>query len=190
MPRRIIKRYLPDHGKFREHPHLRRFGARLQDGNLWHLNRRSISGGVALGLFCAMLPLPLQMLIAGGLAIWLRVNLPISVVLVWITNPLTLGPIWYVSYRLGALLLDLPPRDVDFELSLHSLLVTMQDVWKPLFLGSVVLGALLALLGFLLVRLAWRLYVVQQRRAALKRGQERRAAALLHTPTEDPDRSL
>ena len=48
MPRRIIKRYLPDHGKLREHPHLRRFGARLQDGNLWHLNRRSVSGAVAV----------------------------------------------------------------------------------------------------------------------------------------------
>jgi uncharacterized protein (DUF2062 family) len=174
MPRRIIKRYLPDHGKFREHPHLRRFGTRLQDGNLWHLNRRSVSGGVALGLFCALLPLPLQMLMAGGLAIWLRVNLPISVVLVWLTNPLTVAPVWYVSHRMGAWLLDLPPRNVNFELSMDHLLVTVQEVWKPLFLGSVVLGALLALLGFLLVRLAWRLSVVQRRRAALKRGQERR----------------
>lgn len=188
MPRRIIKRYLPDHGKFREHPHLRRFGARLQDGNLWHLNRHSVSGGVALGLFCALLPLPLQMLIAGGLAIWLRVNLPISVILVWITNPLTIGPVWYISYRVGTWLLDLPPRDIDFELSFHSLLVTMQGVWKPLLLGSVVLGALLALLGFLLVRLAWRLYVVQQRRATLKRSQERRAAGSPNAPTDSTDR--
>lgn len=176
MPRRIIKRYLPDHGKFREHPHLRRFGARLQDGNLWHLNRRSVSGGVALGLFCALLPLPLQMLIAGGLAIWLRVNLPISVALVWITNPLTMGPIWYVSYLIGAWLMGLPARDIHVELSLHSLLTTMHGVWKPLALGSVVLGTLLALLGFLLVRLSWRLYVLQQRRAALKRCAERRLA--------------
>lgn len=174
MPRRFIKRYLPDHGKFREHPHLRRFGARLQDGNLWHLNRRSVSGGVALGLFCALLPVPLQMLVAGGLAIWLRVNLPIAVVLVWITNPLTIGPVWYVSYRVGAWLLDLPPRQVDFGLSLDNLLTTLQEVWKPLLLGSTVLGALLALLGFLLVRLGWRLYVVQQRRAALRRGRTRR----------------
>ncbi|MFP5506495.1 MAG: DUF2062 domain-containing protein [Gammaproteobacteria bacterium] len=173
MPRRFIKRYLPDHGKFREHPHLRRFGTRLQDGNLWHLNRRSVSGGVALGLFCALLPVPLQMLLAGGLAIWLRVNLPISVILVWITNPLTIGPVWYVSYRVGAWLLDLPPRQVDFGLSLDNLLTTLQGVWKPLFLGSTVLGALLALLGFLLVRLGWRLYVVQQRRAALRRGRTR-----------------
>ena len=174
MPRRFIKRYLPDHGKFREHPHLRRFGARLQDGNLWHLNRRSVSGGVALGLFCALLPVPLQMLVAGVLAIWLRVNLPIAVVLVWITNPLTIGPVWYVSYRVGAWLLDLPPRQIDFGLSLDNLLTTLQEVWKPLLLGSTVLGALLALLGFLLVRLGWRLYVVQQRRAALRRGRTRR----------------
>ncbi|MFN2309818.1 MAG: DUF2062 domain-containing protein [Gammaproteobacteria bacterium] len=174
MPRRIIKRYLPDYGKFREHPQLRRFGTRLQDANLWHLNRRSVSGGVAVGLFCAMLALPMQMLIAGALAIWLRVNLPIAVVLVWISNPLTMGPIWYAGYRTGAWLLDLPPRNVGFEAAWDDLLVTMLSVWKPLLLGSLLLGALSALLGFLLVRLGWRLYVVQQRRAMSGRGGQRR----------------
>lgn len=173
MPRRIIKRYLPDHGKLREHPHLRRFGARLQDGNLWHLNRRSVSGAVAVGLFCALLPLPFQMIIAAGFAIWWRVNLPISVVLVWLTNPLTMPPVWYVTYRLGALMLNQPPRDLNFELSVHSMILNMQGVWKPLLLGSVVSGVVLAIVGFLLVRLAWRISIISQRRATLSRIKAR-----------------
>ncbi len=164
MPRRLIKRYLPDHRKFREHPHLRRFGARLQDGNLWHLNRRSVSGGVAIGLFCAFLPLPFQMLFAAGLAIWARVNLPISVVLVWLTNPFTMAPTFYTTYLLGAWMLGLPTQQFHFELSLGQLINDMQGVWKPLLVGSVTVGVLLGLVGFLFVRLAWRVYVIQQRR--------------------------
>ena len=63
MPRHIIRKYLPDSVKVRTHPHLKRFGERLHDPNLWHLNRRSFSGGVAIGLFCALLPVPGQMII-------------------------------------------------------------------------------------------------------------------------------
>ena len=68
MPRKLIKGLLPDSATLRRHPHLARFGARLHDPNLWHLNRRAISGAVAVGLFCALLPLPGQMLIAALLA--------------------------------------------------------------------------------------------------------------------------
>ncbi len=164
MPKRLLKRYLPDHGKFREHPHLQRFGTRLQDANLWHLNRRSVAGGVAVGLFWAFIPIPFQMIPAAASAIALRTNLPISVVLVWITNPLTMPPIWYATYRFGAWLLDLPPRDVDFTLSLENLLNNMQGIWKPLFLGSFATSVIAAVGGFALVRLAWRLYILRQRR--------------------------
>lgn len=174
MPRRIIKRYLPDHGTFRDHPHLRRFGARLHDGNLWHLNRRSVSGAVAVGIFWAFVPIPFQMIAAAACAIWLRVNLPISAALVWLSNPLTMPPLWYATYQAGAWLLDLPPQDLHFELSPGMLLALLNDIWQPLYLGSLVVGTVSALLGLVLVRLAWRLSVVQQRRASLKRYQLRR----------------
>lgn len=173
MPRRIIKRFLPDHGTLREHPHLQRFGVRLHDPNLWHLNRRSVSGAVAVGLFWAFVPIPFQMIGAAAAAIWLRVNLPISAVLVWLTNPLTMPPVWYATYRLGAWLLDTPARQVHFEWSPDRLLAVLEEIWQPLYLGSFVVSVVSAAVGFVLVRLAWRLYVVQQRRADLKRYRSR-----------------
>jgi uncharacterized protein (DUF2062 family) len=50
----------------------------LQDPNLWHLNRRSASGGVAVGLFMMYMPPFGQVFMAAAAAIKLRVNLPIS----------------------------------------------------------------------------------------------------------------
>lgn len=174
MPRRIIKRFLPDHGTLREHPHLQRFGARLHDPNLWHLNRRSVSGAVAVGLFWAFVPIPFQMIPAAAFAIWLRVNLPISAVLVWLTNPLTMPPIWYATYRLGAWLLDLPVRRIHFEWSPERLIAILDEIWQPLYLGSLVVSVVSAAVGFLLVRLAWRTYVIQRRQTDLKRYRLRR----------------
>ncbi len=177
MPRRLIKRYLPDSREVRSHPWISRFGHRLHDPNLWHLNRRSFSGGVAVGLFCALLPFPGQMLVAAALAIALRVNLPTALVLVWMTNPLTIPPVFFGAYLFGCLLLGEVP--VTQSLSEWQTILTRLDaVWVPLLVGSLVLGGLLALLGFVGVRLLWRWYVVR------KRERRHRQASVARTETE------
>ena len=56
------------------------FGDSLFHPALWHLNRRSAAGGVAVGLFCGLIPGPLQMLGAGIACVLFRVNLPVSLV--------------------------------------------------------------------------------------------------------------
>ncbi|MCB1903170.1 MAG: DUF2062 domain-containing protein, partial [Gammaproteobacteria bacterium] len=76
MPKQIIKRFAPDHEVIRNHKHLRIFGNLLHDPNLWHMNRRSVSGAFAVGLFWAFIPIPMQMVAAAAIAIIARVNLP------------------------------------------------------------------------------------------------------------------
>ena len=87
-------------------------GRALGDPALWHPTRRAVSGGVAVGLFVCWIPVPLQMLLAAALASVLRVHVPVSVVMVWLTNPLTIGPLLYAAWRTGSTLLEHPPPDL------------------------------------------------------------------------------
>ncbi|MFT7235199.1 MAG: hypothetical protein ACI9QV_000771 [Methylophagaceae bacterium] len=161
MPRRFLRRIMPDHRVMREHPHLQRFGQRLAEPRLWHLNRRSIAFGLAVGLFVAFMPILGQMFVAAALAILVRVNLPIAVMAVWVTNPVTIAPIYFFSYRLGAYILELPVREQAFTMSWEWFATEFVDIWQPLLLGSFLLGISAALLAILLVRVLWRFLVVR-----------------------------
>ncbi|WP_456379871.1 DUF2062 domain-containing protein [Thiolapillus sp.] len=170
MPRHIFKQYTPDPKKLRKHKHMRIFGGYLLDQNLWHLNRRSVSGAFAVGLFWAMIPMPLQMIAAAATAILARVNLPVSVALVWLTNPFTIPPIFYFNYRVGAWLLPHQQPLRDAEMSLEWFTQSMGEIWQPLFLGSIVVGILLAAAGYTVMRIYWRWHVISRHK---KRQQAR-----------------
>jgi uncharacterized protein (DUF2062 family) len=179
VPKKLIKRYLPDHQTLRTHRHLQVFGARLHDPNLWHLNRRSASGAFAVGLFVAFIPIPMQMLLAAALAIVTRVNLPVSVALVWITNPVTLPAVFYICYRVGAWILNEPGPAPSVELSLEWLQSELGSIWQPFLLGSVLTGIASALLGYCTVRGFWRLDLTRhyRRRKLMRAARESSAGA-------------
>lgn len=165
---------MPDHHKIREHKHLRVFGELLHDPNLWHLNRRSAAGAFAVGLFCAFVPIPMQMILAAAMAILFRVNLPISVALVWITNPLTMAPIYYFAYKLGAWELGQPAQEYPSAPSLEQIVTGLNQVWAPFLLGCFTLSVVTAIAGYMLIRGLWRLHVVRQwRRKGRRRGKGR-----------------
>jgi uncharacterized protein len=157
----LIRRHMPDHHRVRNHRFLRFFGTLLHDPNLWHLNRRSAAGGASIGLFMAFVPVPFQMVLAAAVAIPMRVNLPISIGLVWVTNPLTMPALYYASYKVGTWLLGAREVRFRFEPSLDWLMTEMVIIWKPFLLGCFVLGTLSAIAGYTLVRLLWRLHVVR-----------------------------
>jgi hypothetical protein len=174
--RRFFKQVLPGHHHFRNHQKLRFLGDILQDPDIFHLTRRSVAGGVATGLGIAWIPLPIHMFVAALVAIRLRVNLPLAVILVWITNPLTFAPLFYGAYLIGAWLLGRPPQDVNFALTFEWLGTTFTTIWEPLLLGCFVVGSASAMLGYTAVQIAWRIAVVKKlntrRKARSRRSPE------------------
>ena len=83
---------------------IRLFGAPLQQSNLWHLNRRSVAGGVAVSMFTGLVPgsNPVQFAAAAIVSTIFRVNLPVAVFVTLYTNPFTIVPLYYLAYKLGA----------------------------------------------------------------------------------------
>ncbi|GIX22767.1 MAG: hypothetical protein KatS3mg121_1550 [Gammaproteobacteria bacterium] len=176
MPRHWLKRRLPTPESVRNSRALRVLGTLLHDPNLWHLNRRAVAGGLAVGLFFAFVPLPLQMVQAALVAVLLRVNLPIAVTAIWVTNPFTIPPLFYLAYRFGAWLLGTPPVARPEHFSVSWALQELGQNWQPLLLGSLLFGLFAAAGGWALVHLLWRLHIVQALRrrrrllGALRRG--------------------
>ncbi|MGR6035160.1 MAG: DUF2062 domain-containing protein [Candidatus Nitrosoglobus sp.] len=162
MPRQILKRYLPQPHHFKEHKHLRHFGEWLSTPNLWHLNRRSVTRAVGIGLFISFIPTPGHMLMAAIAAIWARVNLPVCVSVVWFNNPFTMGPIYFFNYKVGTWLLGSPVDAMEFEVTWQWLKTGFLAIWQPLLLGSLVVGLVVSLLGGLLVHCIWRLEVCRR----------------------------
>ena len=189
MPKRLIRRYLPDPDRIIHHRSLRFMGQRLADPSLWHLNKRSAAGAAFWGLWCAFLPMPLQMLPAAAAAILFRVNLPFTILLVWVSNPLTMLPLIYVAYFVGSLLLGSPMPSwaeisqlVTFAGELLGGLFSgtaptqgkiLGRHLEPLLLGTLVTGFLAACSGYVLMRIYWRWHVV----SAWRKRQRQRSQA-------------
>ena len=174
MPRDFFKRHLPKPEKVRQLASLRFLGSMLHEPNLWHLNRRSVSRAVFIGVFCAFIPFPSQMLIAALMSLWLRGNLALSVGLVWITNPLTIPPIFYATYKLGCVMLDIPPSEFSIELSWQWLSESMKLFIAPLLLGSFTAGTLIASISYVTIMFIWRRKAINQWRARKLRRSKRK----------------
>lgn len=151
---------------------LRQHAPRLAHPALWHLNRRSVSGGVAVGLFCGLIPGPLQMISAALVALGLRVNLPLALVVTLYTNPFTILPLYWLAFQLGRLLtgsagsaqfLQTPSLPIWPVLPwLHAWGTWFIGLGAPLAIGLPCLALLLACVGYALTRLAWRFYLLRR----------------------------
>ena len=157
-----LRGLIPSRNKLREFSALRPVAHLLNRPELWHLNRRGVSGAAFVGLFSAFIPVPSQMLLAAIIAIYVRVNLPISVALVWITNPITIPPMIYGSYRVGAWVLGIDVAELQVELSLDWVLANFVAIGKPLFVGSVICGLVAGSIGFTASHFLWRDRVMRQ----------------------------
>lgn len=157
MLRKLLRKYLPDADAVRSTRLVKAFGGWLDHPNLWCLNRRSVSGAVAIGLFSGLVPGPLQMLAALLLSVFLKKNIPVGLALTFYTNPFTIVPLYLLAYWLGTLLLGMnhvAPNlsSIDWEL--------LASLGKPLAIGLLALALALAALGYAAVQIAWRVHVI------------------------------
>jgi uncharacterized protein len=159
MPRKFLQRFLPHADKIKKNKYLRIFGSYLHAEDLWHLHRRSVAKAVAIGFFCMFMPMPLQMVLAVAIAIVFRANVLIAGVTVWINNPFTIGPMFYLAYKIGGFVFH--TQHIPFS-EHHQLLKQFKDIWKPLILGCLLCGAVASVIGYFGITLLWRWIVTKK----------------------------
>lgn len=184
MPKKFLRRFLPDVEAVRSSRLMAPLGGWLHHPNLWHLNRRSVPGAVAIGLFCGLIPGPLQMIGALLLAVPLRKNIPVALLFTLYTNPLTIVPLYLLAYGYGQLLLGATQGAMPMEPffwdwsdiggSLRDFGAWTMALGKPLAIGLLALATTLAVTGYFAMELAWRAYVAAAWKARARRRERRK----------------
>ena len=167
MPKLILNKLMPDPEWVKNHKNLQFLGDKLHDPNFWHINRRSVAKAFAVGLFAAWIPVPGQMMLAASSALFYRANLPIALMLVWLSNPITIPPFFYMAFRLGLWLLGRPAPTDNFEFSLESVMSGLSNAWEPFLLGCLLLGITCSCAGYWGITYFWR-YRVSKKWATRK----------------------
>lgn len=171
MPRRLFKPLSRQRHFWSERWFMRPFKLLLGNPAYWSLNRRNVTRAFALGLLLAFAPIPGHTVLAGLLAIALRLNIPAALSGTLLCNPFTMVPLYVFCYRLGRVLLGLPPRAFNFEISWQWLAHGLLPIWKPFLLGCAVMGTTTAIVGYILLGGLWHLQLVMSyHRRKEKRG--------------------
>lgn len=166
--RKHLRKYLPDHDAVRNNRWLKPFEDSLLHPRLWHLNRHSAAGAVAAGMFCGLIPGPFQMLGAALCALVFRVNLPLAMITTLYTNPFTIVPLYLIAYEIGNLATGngtgfLEPPDFqwqDIPGWVDAMVQWTLGLGRPLGIGLVILASVLAFLGYVVTKGAWRWHSV------------------------------
>jgi uncharacterized protein len=187
-----LKRLLPTHESIAGNRWLRWLGPALLHRSLWHMSRRGVALGAAIGVFFAFITPIAQIPAAAGLSVLLRANIPAAVAATLVNTPPTFGPIYYGAWRVGSWMLGEKANEANAPQALRpgqpgtsaeaalSAATSVegwrrywniaQEVGKPLLLGALVFAVVFAVLAYALVNLVWHWRV---RRKLLRRRRER-----------------
>ena len=139
----ILKKYSPK----RENVNFGWLNKHLTDPELWKWNKRTITKAFAIGLFCVFLPMPAHTLLAAILAFVFSANILLSMLMVWVNNPITIVPIYYFTYKLGASIMGIE-MDPDFEFSFGYLMDNLGVATLALWIGGIIVSIVSAILGY------------------------------------------
>ena len=151
-----LKKYLPTSEQIAQIRVLSSLRHLLLEPNLWHMNRYSLSFGFLIGGFCCFLPIFFQTVPCVLLCVWIRCNVPLAVLVVWISNPITTGPMMYFAYRVGLRILGTEQEIALLNPSLGWFIDQLSIIWQPLLVGSLACGFAFGMAGFIVIRLYYR----------------------------------
>jgi uncharacterized protein (DUF2062 family) len=164
LPRRANVHRYPVIKWFAEHAHRRPY--------LWSFKRAQVLPALYAGSVISLLPLyGIQILIAFAAALLFRANLTVMVALQFLTNPLTVVPVYAFTGWVGATLMRV--------LGIGETLPTAAFYGNALFIGGVIVGLLFAVLA----DITWRVVAWEARAFTARMHRLRRQAAESEAPS-------
>jgi len=134
----------------------------------FHINRKMITRGVFIGLFWGFIPMPFQMVAVMAMSPFLKFNIPIAIAMVWLSNPLTMPPMYYMEYLTGNFILGYEGI-ANIELTLEWFSQNMDNIFIPLYVGSAFYSIIVSSIIYISLNWLWIYSVTKERKDKLKR---------------------
>ena len=150
-----LRAMTPSRERLEATPGLRRLAPHLSHPKLWQWSRRSVAMGLAVGLFVGLLIPVAQFVFAVAAAVCLRSNVAVAAAGTLVSNPLTVPPIYYAAYQMGAWATGTSAAEGMSLLDPLSLFEHVGSVGLPLFTGLTMTASMAALASYVLVSRAW-----------------------------------
>ncbi len=118
------------------------------------INRRSVTRGVGIGLFWGFIPMPMQMLAVIATTPFLKFNVPIAISMVWLSNPFTMPPMYYMEYLTGNFILGNEGIQ-NIQMTVEWFKTNIGDIFVPLYVGTAFYSIVVSGLIYLLLNRLW-----------------------------------
>lgn len=161
-----LRTMAPSREQLEATPGLRGLAPHLSHPKLWLWSRRGVALGLALGLFIGLLIPVAQFLLAAVAAVFLRANIAVAAVGTLVSNPLTMPPIYYAAYHLGAWVTGTSAAEGLSLTDPWSLYEHLGSIGLPLFTGLAIAASVVAAVGYLVTSQTWIWRVHAKRRSA------------------------
>jgi len=124
-------------------------------------SRQMISRAVALGVFIAFIPMPMQMLAVIAFIPFFKFNVPIALAMCWLSNPFTMPPMYYMEYLTGSFFLGMEITPVEMTLDWFS--ENIDNIFIPLYVGTLFYSVIGSALAYWIVNHFWHKSVKKDR---------------------------
>ena len=122
----------------------------LKNPEIWKWNKKTISRAFAIGLFFAFIPLPMHTLLVAIFAVVFSANILLSILVVWVNNPITMVPFYYFTYKLGASIMGIQ-MDPKFEFTFSYLMDNFGNATIALWIGGIITSIVSAIIGYYVI---------------------------------------
>ncbi len=135
------------------------------------INRDMVTKAFLVGIFIALIPIPMQMLVVVIMMRFVKFNLPLAVTLCWVTNPFTMPFIFYVEYIVGSFVLNIDTLAVQISTQWFS--NQFADIFLPLYLGAFVTATVVSSATYILINYLWIYFVIEKKKLHHKERNKR-----------------